>query len=532
MEKEWKYLFILSLLSVFLYLWDTSAISLTDPDEVFYSETAKEMIENRSYLTPLIFQHPQFEKPPLFYWLLVGSFKVLGVNTISARLVPALFGILGVIACFLFLRKIFNLEIGFYSGLVLATSFLYLVLSRAVLTDIVFSVLISLGLYFFYLWYTLKNSFHLYFFGLFCSLAVLTKGPLGLLIPLLTISLFFIFSGDFKSFKTFVAHKFWIVFFGLSLPWYLYMLVKYGKGFWWEFFLHDNWHRFIYAEHKNLDKWWFYPLVIMGGMFPWTGYFFTIGENFRRYKNQYLFFSSWIIACLLIFISAHSKLASYILPLFPALAIILGISISSCIEQGLKRTKLVGIFNIIGGIIIFFVPFYIKRELPELFLKSLAPFAILSLGLILSGISIFLKSVKSAIALTSGALLISVFLLFAFIAPGLESAFSDSALPRYLRKYDYGNKPILCNKIYVRGVYFWTHNPVLIIDSSKNPFWSSHPLQVISTDSEIKAFFRDKNNLLSVLKYNDLKRIVSLMPERKVKLISGNLNRFVVLITD
>ena len=85
-----------------LFLSGLNAVPLTDPDEVFYVETAKSMIETENFLTPVMFGHPQFEKPPLFYWMLMWSFHHFGVVPAAARLVPALVGVFGVLATFWF----------------------------------------------------------------------------------------------------------------------------------------------------------------------------------------------------------------------------------------------------------------------------------------------------------------------------------------------------------------------------------------------------------------------------------------------
>ena len=182
---------ILLILCGVLYFWGVKHIALTDPDEVFYAETAQEMISHHNFLTPFIFEHPQFEKPPLFYWLLIGSFQLFGITTFAARLIPAIFGIIGILGTYFFLRKIFKDRVAFYSSFILATGLLYFSLSRGVLTDIVFSVFVTFSLYSFYLWYKFKQDKpalsadgYLMLFGAFCALSVLTKGPLGIIFSL------------------------------------------------------------------------------------------------------------------------------------------------------------------------------------------------------------------------------------------------------------------------------------------------------------------------------------------------------------
>ena len=171
---------LLIFLCLFLYFFGITSIPLTDPDETFYAETAKEMIGHHSLLTPLIFEKPQFEKPPLFYWLIAGSLSVFRTNPFAARAVSAISGIAGIIAVYFFIRRLMNEKIAFNSSIVLATSLLYLVISKIVLTDICFTLFVTLSTLSFFAWFKLSGKNFLYLFGLFSGLAVLTKGPLGL----------------------------------------------------------------------------------------------------------------------------------------------------------------------------------------------------------------------------------------------------------------------------------------------------------------------------------------------------------------
>src|SRR3989338_6943220 len=130
--------------AAYVLMMGNGFVSLTHPDEVFYVQSAKEMVQHNSWLTPLIFDAPQFEKPIFFFWLLALNIKLFGITPFVARFWPAFFAILGVavtywVAWMLFERK----RLAFLSGLVLASSFIYLALARAVLTDMVFSVLVT-----------------------------------------------------------------------------------------------------------------------------------------------------------------------------------------------------------------------------------------------------------------------------------------------------------------------------------------------------------------------------------------------------
>src|SRR3989338_9237585 len=100
--KKFKYLLILIILSYFFLMFGNGILSLTNPDEVFYAQTAREMAKHNSWMTPYLFGQPQFEKPILTYWLLRFAFIMFGITSFSARFFPALFAIIGVVALYFF----------------------------------------------------------------------------------------------------------------------------------------------------------------------------------------------------------------------------------------------------------------------------------------------------------------------------------------------------------------------------------------------------------------------------------------------
>ena len=140
------WLAILLAAAYFLLMFGNGMLSLTHPDEVFYVQSAKEMVRHKSWLTPMIFDWPQFEKPIFFYWLLMIGIKLAGLSPFMARFWPSIFGIIGVPAVYGIAWVLFrNKRTAFLSGMVLAASFIHLAMSRAVLTDMTFSILTVLS---------------------------------------------------------------------------------------------------------------------------------------------------------------------------------------------------------------------------------------------------------------------------------------------------------------------------------------------------------------------------------------------------
>jgi len=353
-EKEIILILILVVFSGSLFFIGLDKMPLTDPDEVFYAETAKEMLNRDELLTQYIFGKPQFEKPPLYYWLVLFGFRAFGVNEFSARAGSAIFGILGVIGIYLLGKLLINKRTGFLSGIVLATSVEYLILARACVTDIVLGVLILYAfLFFFYGYYANsgKNK-HYLLSSVFLGLAVLTKGPVALLLPGAIIFLYLIIAKELKKLKEIPLIQCAILFLAVSSPWYFLMYRVHGKEFMDVFFGFHNVVRFLHPEHKWGDVVYYYVPILIGGFAPWTillpaGIWQARKEQDLRIKRTNIFILIWISVIFVFFSISRTKLPTYIFPLYPALALpvgrVLDVFLDNALGQKIKtlfRTSL------------------------------------------------------------------------------------------------------------------------------------------------------------------------------------------------
>jgi 4-amino-4-deoxy-L-arabinose transferase-like glycosyltransferase len=191
-----KRISVLFLICYALFFFGNNFFHLTDPDEVFYSLTAHEMAAKNEWMTPLIFGQPQFEKPPLTYWLLEIAFKSWGESSFTARLFPAIFASLGVLAVyFLGLMGFRDERKAFLSALVLASGAFYAAMGKTVFTDMIFSVFILCAFSLFILAFTDRRRQGIGIIGFYvcCALSTLTKSPLGFLIPQMAVLLFLLY---------------------------------------------------------------------------------------------------------------------------------------------------------------------------------------------------------------------------------------------------------------------------------------------------------------------------------------------------
>lgn len=514
-SKHLRPILLLILFSYLMFMFGNSILSLTNPDEVFYSLTAKEMIQHNSWATPYLFDQPQFEKPIFIYWLLRIAFIFFGITSFAARFFPALFGIIGVVAVYLLAFLGFKDEKkAFLSGIIIMSSGLYIGLARTVFTDLIFTVFILLALLSFFWGYThqKKKGLGLLLFFAFSAFAVLSKGPLGIIITLLTVILFLAFKKDTKF--LFSPYSLWgfLIFIILSLPWYYLMINKYGSSFIQEFFYNDHIRRILEAEHKSNDSWYFYPLSMIGCMFPWSLFVAASLVALPKYlakKNAfYIFIACWIGVTFIIFQPAHSKLVSYIFPLFPALAFLAAGFIYDELAYK-KSSKAIYWVLVANSLILLLLPIgvNIAANIYSKYVPSALPIYWFSvtLSLLNIGILFFLiknKPLKSIYAL---ALIVPVFLsTVPFVRDNIEPYVSSRDSCKYLLDNHNVEGVILCSKFFARGVRFYTGKDVAVIDINGKQFFSPHPIPYLNSDDKVKEFLFKQPVTYGVIKKSAL----------------------------
>jgi len=324
--------------TAFVTLWQLGYLPLTDVDEPVYGQVGKEMAHAgwRGWLTPHNGGLPWFDKPPLFYWLTALSMRGLGVSEMSARLPSALLGIALVGVTYALARRAFpeTPRTALWAGFALATCVQFFLLARAAVTDMTLTAALTLALYGLYVWTTTNQGRWIALAGLMTGLAALTKGPVALvLIGLQTIAYLCLT----RQARRLLSPALWAGF-GLclvvALPWYLAMIHLHGQAFISYFLEANNVTRYLQAEHQTTSPFWFFVPVLFAGLFPWSLglpgaliFAWQIGRTAwaeRQIDNPMLFFGLWVALVFVFFSASQSKLITYIFPLYPAAAVLLG----------------------------------------------------------------------------------------------------------------------------------------------------------------------------------------------------------------
>ncbi len=519
----------LILAGYFFLMFGNGVMSLTHPDEVFYVQSAKEMVQHNSWLTPLIFDWPQFEKPIFFYWLLAGVIKIFGPTPFAARFWPAFFGILGVLASYSIAWTLFRKKrAAFLSGIILMTSWIYLALSRAVLTDMVFSIWVAIALGFF-CWGYYERRYRergIILFFVFTGTAILTKGFLGFLFCLTPVFAFLIYKKDFVFLKTKSLLLGIFLLALIALPWHVLMYRWYGQEFFAEYWQNVHVRRIFAAEHPKNDTWYFYLMIMFAGMMPWSLFLIpTAGMIYKFFslsaenRDRFAFLLFWITAVYVFVQPAHSKLASYIFPVFPAMAVLLAFYFEKILESGTKRifNKSVEIVGYLMAVILtgLGIAAIIMAQKYSSFVPGMVPvyiFTSVAIGLAaVLAVTAFKRHCGMQIAVNASiTCLILVVMLIS--RPYVEPWVSCKDISIVLNAQDRSTTTLLTSKFYARGVRFYTDRKVAVININGKGFFSPHPIPFLNTDEKVLNFLKEQPVTYGIVRkadLSDLRRITS-----------------------
>ena len=311
---------------VALYFWGNGALPVTAPVEVNYAQTAKEMLAAGDFLSPQIYGNYWYDKPIFFYWELLAAFSVFGVTDFAARFFPALFAAAGLGLTYAFARRLYDERTAFWSALILGTSVLYSFLAKLILTDLSLFVFFGGTLAAFYIGYRERRRSFFYIAYACAGFAVLTKGPIGFLLPGLIILVFLIAARDLSALGRICLPTGLLVFAAVCAPWYVYMYLVHGADFVNTFLGIHNVLRATVSEHAQWDVWYFYLGIYVLGMFPWS--FALPLALFRAWRvrpvveTRTLFLLVWAIVVPVFFQMMATKYPTYSFPAFLPTAIL------------------------------------------------------------------------------------------------------------------------------------------------------------------------------------------------------------------
>lgn len=314
MIQKKYYPWLLLLLSIVFFFPFLGNVHLFDWDEINFAESAREMLVTGDYYRVRINYEPFWEKPPFFFWLQALSMKLFGVNEFAARFPNAICGVFTVMILFNLGKKHVNETFGFIWGVIYLGAFLPHLYFKSGIIDPIFNLFIFLGIYF--LAKTIDTSQNRKYFpivsGIFIGLAIITKGPVGLLLLLLTFSVYLIV----KKFKVKInlidVLLFALSSFIVTSIWFGYEVIQNGPWFIIEFIKYQI-ELFSEPVAGHAQPFYYHFIVVLLGCFPMS--IFAIGA-FKKYNEEVPFdllkwmkILFWVV--LILFSIVETKIVHY-----------------------------------------------------------------------------------------------------------------------------------------------------------------------------------------------------------------------------
>jgi 4-amino-4-deoxy-L-arabinose transferase-like glycosyltransferase len=318
---ESLYLAALALAGAALFFWRLGAAGLMDPDEGRYAEIAREFFVSSDWLIPHLNLLPYLEKPPLVYWLTALSFGVLGPSELAARLPAALSALAGLFLAYGLGRALWGPAAAWAGALVLATSAGYLALGRLLTLDMTFALFLNLGVGLGFLALRRPRPFLWFWAYGALALAVLTKGPVAVVLAGLIWGAWALFSR--QPLASLIQPRAWLLLAAVSLPWFARVQWQFPDFF--QFFILEQHLRRYLSPAMHPKPFYYYLPVLLGLMLPWSWLLpWSLGRRETAADPERLFLLLWAGVILAFFSLSRGKLPSYILPALLPLALLLG----------------------------------------------------------------------------------------------------------------------------------------------------------------------------------------------------------------
>lgn len=330
-RKSSRTTWILFLLFCIIWLVTLGTRTLVPSDEGRYAEMAREMALSGDWITPRLNGIKYFEKPPLQTWMNALTFRAFGLGEWQARLWTGLCGLFGIVLTAYTGRRVFGPQVGFNAGVVLASSFLWVALGHFNALDMGLAAMMTLSLCGLLLGQRDEASVRERRNGMIAcwtgmALAVMSKGLIGVVLPGAVLVLYTLVARDWKIWTRLHFGLGLLLFFAITAPWFILVSLK-NPEFPHFFFIHEHFQRFTSKIHHREGAWYYFIPVLLLGIMPWLGVLFqSLWAGRRDSTKGFQVGKLLLVWCGFIFFFfsiSSSKLPSYILPIFPALALLI-----------------------------------------------------------------------------------------------------------------------------------------------------------------------------------------------------------------
>jgi 4-amino-4-deoxy-L-arabinose transferase-like glycosyltransferase len=373
------------------YFSHLDAIGFVGPDEPRYAWIARDMAETGDWVTPRLYGKPWFEKPPLLYWGAALSFKLFGVSEATARLPSAVSALLATLALAWLALRLYGAETARWLLLFLPTTVGMIGFSHAAATDMPFSAMLTIAMVAAAVIVGLGHQTNgtvvgdvaageaipsptkawltLVCFGFFLGLAVLAKGPAGIILCGGSVFFWAVFTKRWRDAFRLLHPAAIAAFCVTALPWYV-LCARRNPDFFRVFVIDHNFKRYLTPEFQHIQPFWYYIPILLLAAIPWTIVLAgTAVRALRMWTRERpapvtLFLLGWAIFPIVFFSASKSKLPGYILPAIPPVSLLLTRQLFSSARRTVLAPRWTGVSAGLTNLALAVVPLFVYEKLP------------------------------------------------------------------------------------------------------------------------------------------------------------------------
>ena len=518
---------LLVLLCVLTFFVGLGRPAITDSDEAFYAEAAREMVAGGDWITPHYNGQYRFEKPVLYYWLAALAYLGAGVSELAARVPSAVAGLVLVLTTYACARRWYDEATGLLAGAITATSFGYVAVARQALPDLMLACFITLAT-----WTALvalaaprslgpdpRRRQWLFVAGAALAGGLLTKGPVGVALPAIVVGPLALWRcwaqrtshpDGIRALVTRLALDVGLlalVCLLLAAPWFVIMTATHGLAYLDRFFVDENVQRFVTDRYNAPRPLWYYLPIVVGGLVPWSPLMLVwwqpirrVAQRARRLQSVEVWLGVWALAPLLFYSVSIGKQPRYILPILPPLAVLLArgilrrLAASRSHVQSPRRDRLLGVAGALSGTVLVLFGVFVYRAQSLLAGVSGATVLTGAVLLVVSGLGVSVVAVSSRQRLIPAAIVVASIVSTLSVQyvvlsrPGPEPVEEMAAL---LQAAGPQSVPYGRYRVFIRNLLFYTGRPHVDLVSEEH----------------VRAFLESTDPVLCVIGEADLQQV-------------------------
>lgn len=344
---------VLIVIGILLVWFGTlDARHLLRPDEGRYAEISREMFVTGDWVTIRYNALKYFEKPPFHLWVTTIAYELFGVGDWQARLCVALSGIVGLGVTMLAAARWFGCRVGLLTGLAMLAMPMWSVAGHFNSLDMTLSGALACVLACMLLAQhpeatpAARRGWMLACW-IAMGVAILTKGLVGIALPGLVLVVYSLVTRDLGLWRRLHLGAGILAMLVVTVPWFWLVSTR-NPEFPQFFFIHEHWDRYTSTVHSRKGSIWYFVPLLLAGLLPWLGLVPRMWDVVRdragaargvggKPFQPALMSLIWFVAIFVFFSMSGSKLPGYIVPVFPALAILAGVALDQINERSWNR---------------------------------------------------------------------------------------------------------------------------------------------------------------------------------------------------